>query len=396
MFRWNAAAPSHEHSHMTSYGFFVQDSWKVLPRVTLNLGLRYSIYKFKNPKQERFVVNNNLNWDPRIGFSWDPVGDGKTAIRGGVGKYTNSPMGNVVYASVMSRVEYDERILYFPGYPDPLVPNPFHPSSADTTPKENYTFTKNMPSPMSMQYTLGVEREIFKDFSASADFVISKGSHDYWFVNKNPILLGTGNLRADPTMGNWYNVEAGGHGNYAGLYLVLKKRYSHGFGLEVSYTLSKSKADVESGDWNMASNDYDRSLDYGPTNDDDRHRLSLTGVVDLPLGFQLSTIFYYRSALPYSITVGYDANRDGIWSTYVEPTTATRPEDRITTPSTPAFPSSSTWVIASAFRVFAEMFNLTNRVNYYNPDGDMGSSNFGKYSATMDPRLIQFGMRFNF
>jgi len=397
MFRWNAAAPSHEHSHMTSYGFFIQDSWTALPRLTLNLGLRYSIYKFEqNPNQERFEVNNGLNWDPRIGFSWDPVGDGKTAIRGGVGKYTNSPMGNVVYASVMSRVEYDERILYFPGYPDPLIPNPFRPSSADTTPKENYTFTKNMPCPMSIQYTIGVEREILKDFSASADFVISKGTHDYWFVNKNPILLGTGDRRADPTMGNWYNVEAGGHGNYGGLYLVLKKRYSHGYGLEISYTLSTSKADVESGDWNMASNDYDRSLDYGPTNDDARHRLSLTGVVDLPLGFQLSTIFYYRSGLPYSITVGYDANGDGIWSDY--PGDAHRNSAR-----GPDYYSLDARVskfvnLGDRFslQLFAEMFNLTNRVNYYNPDGDMSSSNFGQYSSAMDPRLIQFGMRFNF
>ena len=77
---------------MTSYGFFFQDSWKVVPRLTLNLGLRYSIYKFEqNPNQERFVVSNKWNWDPRLGFSWDPVGDGKTAIRGGVGKYPTAP-----------------------------------------------------------------------------------------------------------------------------------------------------------------------------------------------------------------------------------------------------------------------------------------------------------------
>jgi len=396
-FRWNAAAPSHEHSHMTSYAVFVQDGWRVLPRLTLNLGIRYSIYKFEqNPNQERFVVNNNLNWDPRIGFSWDPIGDGKTVIRGGVGKYTNSPMGNVVYASVMSRVEYDERILYNPGYPDPFAPNPFHPSSADDTPKENYTFTKNMPCPQSVQYTLGMEREIVKDISVSADFVISKANHDYWFVNKNPILLGTGSVRADPTMGNWYNVEPGGHGDYSGLYLVLRKRYSRGYGLEISYTLSNSKSDVESGDWNTASNDYDRSLDYGPTNDDARHRLSVTGIFDLPLGFQLSTILYYRSALPYSITVGYDANGDGIWSDYpgTDHRNSARGPDYFTFDA-----RVSKFVNLSgrySLQLFVEMFNLTNRVNFYNPDGDMGSSSFGEYWGAMDPRLIQFGVRFNF
>lgn len=305
-------------------------------------------------------------------------------------------MGNVLYSSVVNRVEYDERILDFPGYPDPFKPNPFRPGGEAKFPKELYTYERGMPCPYSLQYTLGVQREILKDFSASADFVLAQGKHLYWFVNKNPVIPGTRVIRPDPNLGNWFNVEAGGHTDYKGLYIILSKRYSHGWGFEISYTLSKGMGDVESGDWNTASNNFDRSLDFGPMSTDARHRLAVTGIFDLPFGFQLSTIFYYRSAVPYSIVLGYDANRDGINRDY--PDGKHRNNAR-----GPGYYSLDARVskfvsISSSFsiQVFAEMFNLTNRVNFSNPVGNMRSINFGKSISAQDPRLLQLGLRLNF
>ncbi len=398
MFDYNAAAPSEEHSNMTSYAFYVQDTWKILPRVTLNFGIRYTNYQFaQNPNQEKFVVSNKLNWDPRVGISWDPFGDGKSVLRASVGKYTNSPMGNVLYASVVNRVEYDERIIYYPGYPDPFKPNPFVPAEEAKIPKELYTYDYGMPCPMSISYSLGAERELFKDFSLAADYVISKGRHLYWFVNKNPVIPGTGSKRPNPEIGNWFNVEAGGRADYRGLYLVLKKRYSHGYGFEIAYTFSNSKADVESGDWNTPSNNEKRYLDYGPTNQDARHRLSITGIVDLPFGLQLSTIFYYRSPLPYSIVYGYDYNKDGINRDYY-PEGSHRNNAR--GPHYYSLDMRISYFLRLknqySAQVFVEMFNVTNRVNFANPVGNRRSVNFGKSVSAGDPRLIQLGFRLNF
>lgn len=397
-FRWNAAAPSTEWYRLTSVAGYVQDKWQVLPTLTLNVGLRYSHYTFgQNPNQERFTTQNKYNWDPRIGFSWDPMGDGRTSIRGGVGKYTNSPMGNIIYASVVSRIEYDERILDFPGYPDPFQPNPFRPGGELKFPKENYTFTEG-PTPMSMQYTLGVQREILTDFSASVDFVLSQGRHLYWFVNKNPIIPGTGTERPDPEMGNWFDVQAGGKANYRGMYVTLTKRYAHGWEFELNYTLSKGEADVEWGDWNMPSNDVNRYLDYGPVNDDARHRLNITGIVDLPLGFQLSGILYYRSALPFNVVTGNDDNLDGIWADF--PEGKHRNSGRDSDIDYFSLDARLSYFVRVASRVnlqlLAEVFNLTNRVNFGVPEGDMQGSEFGKAVWAYDPRLIQFGFRVNF
>jgi len=395
-FRWNAAAPSTEWYRLTSLAGFIQDKWQVMPTLTLNIGLRYSYYYFsQNPDQEQFTTKNQYNWDPRVGFSWDPIGDGKTSIRGGVGKYTNSPMGNVIYASVVNRVEYDERILDNPGYPDPFEPNPFVPGGERDIVPELYTFTEGR-TPMSMQYTLGVERELLPDFSASADFVVAKGSHLYWFVNKNPRING---VRQDPTIANWYDIQNGGHSDYRGMYLTLKKRYSRGWAMELNYTLSKAEADVESGNWNMASNELDRSVDYGPLNNDARHRLSTYGILDLPFGFQISGIVTYRSALPYSIVTGNDDNKDNIWNDfapeYPHRNAARENSDDYFTLDVRI---SKYLNIGSrvSIQAFAEMFNATDNVNFNTPTGNMQSSSFQEATSAQDPRLLQLGFRVNF
>jgi len=395
-FRWNAAAPSTEWYRLTSIAGYIQDRWQVLPTLTFNIGLRYSNYTFaQNPNQERFETDNSKNFDPRFGFSWDVIGDGRTVIRGGIGKYTNSPMGNVIYAAVVSRVEYDERILDFPGYPDPFKPNPFKAGGERDILQELYTFTKGR-CPMSMQYTLGIERELITDFSASVDFVLSKGTYLYWFVNKNPQIKG---VRPDPTLANWFDIQPGGESDYKGAYFSLKKRYANGWMLEINYTLSKAEANVEDGNWNSPGNDIDRSVDYGPTNNDALHRLSISGIADLPFGFQVSGILTYRSATPYSITTGYDDNQDNIWNDY-PPDYPHRNAARDSEFDYFSIDAriSKYFNIGPRFSIqaFLEMFNLTNRANFGNPVGRMTSSLFGEPIGASDPRLIQLGIRINY
>jgi hypothetical protein len=99
------------------YAFFIQDDWRVLPRLTLNLGLRYDFQKFPDAQfpnnltptlntltstipqrytQEQAnaiiartgqIPSDKNNWGPRFGFAWDITGDGKTVFRGGYGRY---------------------------------------------------------------------------------------------------------------------------------------------------------------------------------------------------------------------------------------------------------------------------------------------------------------------
>jgi outer membrane receptor protein involved in Fe transport len=78
----------------TDYAFFAQDDWKVTPRLTLNLGVRYDYESFPSPYANLATIPQTLskpsdknNVSPRIGFAYDPFGLGKTAIHGGFGMY---------------------------------------------------------------------------------------------------------------------------------------------------------------------------------------------------------------------------------------------------------------------------------------------------------------------
>jgi hypothetical protein len=397
-FTINILAPSEEWSRMTSAAFYVQDTWKVLSRLTINIGLRYSNYTWKqNPNQEKFWISNKYNWDPRIGFSWDPFGDGKMAIRGGVGKYTTNPMGNAIYYSVVNRVEYDIRTYDYPGYPDYTKPNPFTTGGeAFALPTWN-DFVRGMGAPYSLQYTLGAQREILTDLAVSADFVLAYGKHLFWFVNENPVIPGTRNKRANMAAGDIQVVDDGGSSEYKAMYVTIKKRYSHGWGLEIGYTLSKGVGNCEAGDANSARNNESRDFDWGPLNTDAQHKLNISAIVSLPLGFQLSTIFSYRSALPYNITYGYDYNLDSLTGDnypYGDHRNNGRAFDNYSLDA--RFSKFVNLTSRFSVQVFAEAFNLTNRVNFNAPSGNKRSSQFGKSSSAGDPRLLQLGMRVNF
>lgn len=391
MFMYNAHQNVKEAMKNTIFGIFLQDTWRIHPRFTLNIGIRYSHYLF----DEDFVMANKYNWDPRLGFSWDPVGDGKTVIRGGIGKYTNSPHGQVKFFGVVMQDQYQIRQIWSPGWPDPWQPNPFSPSSTWSDP-DVHTYQEGLRPSYSMQYTVGIQREMMENLSISADMVLAPGYKHFLQINQNPIIPGTRTQHIDPTKGNVWQIENSSKSNYKALVLNLKKRYSHGWGVEVAYTLSKAMSDVES-EQNRQSTYEDRSVDYGPMDNDARHRLAVSGIADLPLGIQVSMIFFYHSAYPYDIVLGYDANLDGLPRFDRPPGTNRNSGRGYDYYSLDARLSKYISLSdRSRIQVFAEVFNLTNRTNFGTPIGNMRSPLFGESVTAGDPRLIQFGLRLDF
>src|SRR5437016_11347003 len=85
------------------YAFFAEDSWRVRPRLTLNVGLRYEYEKLPDPilpnpgvPQTQHMPSDTNNVGPRIGFAWDASGDGRTSVRGGYGIY----YGRIIYSTI--------------------------------------------------------------------------------------------------------------------------------------------------------------------------------------------------------------------------------------------------------------------------------------------------------
>ncbi len=244
-------------------GVFAQDSWKVTPRLTLNYGLRYNYYTV----QFLDIDHSNIrNFTPRIGFSYDPIGDGKTSIRGGVGTYSQNPQLNLgLLVGIMDQLSVQQFI--YPGYPDPNIPNPFVPYiPPSSVPLSKYVSGTNLVAPFTIQTTLGFQREFVTDLSVGVDLIWAKGQNFSRIENDNPVIPGTGCLRPDNTKGDIFVFRMHGRSDYKAMYFTLSKRYSHGWSLDISYTLSNSKSDIEdeqTGQYSYDANGWARM--YGPS-----------------------------------------------------------------------------------------------------------------------------------
>ncbi|MDH7513089.1 MAG: TonB-dependent receptor [Clostridiales bacterium] len=372
-------------------GIFVQDTWRVHRRLSFNLGLRWNYYDCKDIDLDHGHLNH-LN--PRFGFSWDPIGDGKTSVRGGVGRFTQNPILNIgLVAGLMAAM--DIRTIFYPGYPDPFSANPFVPPIPGVIPIDKYGTIPGLAPPTSTQMTLGAEREILSDFSLGVDFVWTRGRNFTRLENFNPIIPGTGNKRKDPTKGNQYTYTDNGRSDYRAIYFTLTKRFSHGWALDISYTLSESKADVETEQttaWSYDDNAWERQ--YGYTNNDARHRIFASWIVNLPFGFQLSGLFSYNSKTPWTPLYATDVNKDSLNTDYVDWNRNSRRGFDFYTINL----RLSKHITISRFRiqVLAEAYNVTNRVNFSSIYARYGTANFGNPLAAANPRQIQFGARLDF
>ncbi|MEW5900706.1 MAG: TonB-dependent receptor, partial [Acidobacteriota bacterium] len=373
-------------------GIFIQDSWKVTSRLTLNYGLRYNYY------QLQFIDVDTLNirhFNPRFGFSYDPIGDGKTAIRGGIGTYSQNPQLNLgLLVGIMDQLKV--QAIIFPGYPDPSVPNPFIPGIPMDVPLSKYMGEPNTIAPFTVQTTLGFQREFVTDLSLGFDLVWAKGQKFSRIENDNPIIPGTGYLRPDMTQSDIFVFRMNGRSDYKALYLTLSKRYSHGWSLDIAYTLSKSMADVETEQTDPFSYDpdgWDRM--YGPTDFDARHRLAVMGILDLPWGFQLSGLAYYRSAIPWTPFYVDDVNLDSL-PYDMEPGKNRNSRRGLDLLFINLRISKYFQIDRFRFQVFAEGYNVTNRSNFGSVFERIDTPDFGNPTVAGDPRRFQFGARFDF
>ncbi|MDW7760387.1 MAG: TonB-dependent receptor [Acidobacteriota bacterium] len=387
------------------FSLFAQDSWAASDRLTLNFGVRYNYYTMADFDLRQFDFPANIS--PRFGFSWDPIGDRKTSIRGGVGTFSANLFGNTAAQFIyFSQVKMEQ--LLFPAYPDPDGINPFWslwesilglppgflsnqggPQSLGT-----YELREDMRMPYALQASLGAQREVLTDLSLGVDFVYTRGYKLPTVVDENPVIPGTGGLRQDPSRGSVEVVADTGKSDFKGMYLTLSKRYSQGWSLDLSYTLGWSKANTEYMD-SVDSYDEDGwERQYGPTSTDARHTITASGIVDLPFGIQLSGIVFFRSALPWTAYYGFDENRDTLFSDYLDYYRNSRrgfSHFWINNRLSKFFSIGST-----RLHLFAEVYNLTNKANFINISANQNSPRFGEPTRALDPRQVQFGVRLDF
>ncbi|MBZ5643123.1 MAG: TonB-dependent receptor [Acidobacteriia bacterium] len=285
-------------SRNTALGFYAQDDWRARSNLTVTLGLRYEPVTLPTDAAGRFQVlakltdaavsaptshlwthNNSLkNLEPRVGFSWDPFGSGKTAIRGGFGvfdvlpipwTYTQTLGGNFPFALQASAGGLSGITAACPNGDFPIVCS----KSISTPTALGVVYApQDPPRTYALNWNLNVQREITPNLSVTLGYVGSRSVHLLDLVdNVNwqlPTLTSAGYLfpvsGADPKL----NANFGGirgrlwdnDGWYDGLQFGVTKKVSHGLQLQGSYTWSKC---YDTGS-NMAFNDpFQNSLtDY--------------------------------------------------------------------------------------------------------------------------------------
>jgi hypothetical protein len=326
-------------------GFFAQDSFKLKPTFTLELGLRYDWLMSPSERYDRFVVfdpaTNSLNRvgagideiyqtnhavQPRLGFAWDLFKDGKTVLRAGYAILADQPVTNLITGAATNPPLADPR-SFAPPRNNPGLRTSFSnalldaaavglaPVSVDGLFENAYVQSFNLNAQHAITPTLGLTIGYFG----------SKGTN--LRIQRNINQFGANGLRPFPslsinspilpgaTLGNILENGSAGNSSYNALWITANKRLSRGLQFNASYTYSKS---IDYNSLNsqgvVVQDSYNIRGDRGLSDFDARHRFVINSLYELPFkgsrlveGWQLSSIVQLQSGNPVNLLFNNNA-----------------------------------------------------------------------------------------
>ena len=325
---------------------YAQDEFRITPRLTLNLGLRYEV---NTPYTD---IRNRMNaWEPgkqsvvypqapegllfpgdpgvpagiapvdyhefmpRVGLAWDPFGGNKTIVRAGYGIFydgftngTGGPLQGAISALPWTQAYQ----LPGPGFnvanPYGTSPTPFGGQNF-VAPATVLTVQSGALPPYSQNWNFSIERAIAKDYLLDVRYVGNKGTHLPRFIEANPSIYGPGvNANNNNEIRQYTTCNAAGICNYGSVGLIaddssstyhaleiaFSRQYSHGLSFLASYWFSKSLDYISTlnvagsaptlvaGENDLAQNPFDLRAEHGPSLFDARSRFVFSGTWALP------------------------------------------------------------------------------------------------------------------
>ena len=283
---------------------FIQDDFQATPNLTLNLGLRWEI---ATANVERYGKQSQINvftdsislaqspnysipsdnFAPRVGFAWDPFGDGKTAIRGGFGMFHQMLLADFYFGARSQApfvdllgVDRDPGTGVVGFFPDPTVA----PDSGQASRIE--TVNSEVVSPYYMQWNLQIQRELVADWSLMLGYVGSRGVNLTRYINPNSAIADVVNgrrfwpagrdangvacddtsvagcdrtQRRNPAFTRIRHRTNGGDSYYHALQTTLNKRFASNYRINLNYTWAKS---IDTSSQN-ASSDFNNTNTLG-------------------------------------------------------------------------------------------------------------------------------------
>ncbi|MDZ4799945.1 MAG: TonB-dependent receptor [Bryobacteraceae bacterium] len=464
-------------------GFF-QDDWKISRNLTINLGIRYEYAtpyygagKNKNinfdPKTGGLIMASDAdkytvtpdrnNFGPRVGAAWQLL-PGKAVLRGGFGMFYS---GEDIYGSE-SNLPLNPTQLIQPTLerigngPPPLRLSEAIPagilSNYDSRTVQLRTRERDQKGATIYQYNVALQFLLPQAFTLETAYVgnIGRNLFALWERNQTPFGV-DGTVAANRPYPQWRTIQTGAsraQSRYNALQVKLERRYRKGIFLLASYTWASAMD--EAGAWDAGGSVQIRDnfrLERGPQSQTARHRLSLSGIYQLPFGrtmpklaraiaggWQIGHIGTVRTGLPVNVslpTSGVDPNT-GVRFTFLGRNGGSLRPDRVGDPQTGIDPNEDrfNFLNPAAFRaqannthgnssrnvaigpglwnvdlnlvkrfriterysaeLRADVFNILNHTNFRNPGASFTSTTFGVIDNAFDPRVMQMSFRVRF
>ncbi len=382
----------HHDQIIHQLAFYAQDDWKVTPNLTFNIGLRWDanignlpdqtnnrtirILKLLNDPFARAVTGDSAKlsrttpswteYQPRLGFAWDPFGNSKTVIRGGYGIFYDQLFQNltlfsltqsnpVLYQTALSLTNSAVGVGQLATYRFGVDPLPAPPAGFSFSELAFGGFGRindpNSSEPYIQKFSFGFQHQFDNTMSISSDYVHTLGLNEPRVQNVNPRIenicnaLYPGSNPASPLCVRGVNSRrldsafvaagfpiTGGRSRIEQINMIgttnrslfdswtTSFRYRRPTVLfNLSYVLASSRSwggqPVASYSGNAIATTPENQFkpeEFGSTRIDERHRIVASGVFNLPWGFQLSPILQIASARPFSPTLGLDNDGDGL------------------------------------------------------------------------------------
>ena len=394
-----------------NFGFFVQDEWRVSKQLTINTGLRYDAQFLPS------IQMDGNNFAPRIGLAY-ALRDYKTVIRAAWGIYFDRiPLRATSNALQRDGSKYKVAVLSLDQPNAPVFPAVL-PSVPSDLLVSITTMDPAIENSYNQQASLQIERDLGSSTSLSVGYLFTRGRHLILSRNVNvprlPASAGVPNLgRPDPRFANVSRFESSGDSDYNALTISLNRRFSKWLGGRVSYTLSKALDNAGNAFFFTPQDNFNLRDERGLSDNDQRHRLTISGTVSTPHqpsattlrelinDLQLSYIFTYNSKLPFNILTGNDRNFDTNLND--RPAGVGRNTGRGFNFASLDLRLSRHFQLRDCLGLdlLVEGFNVLNRANLQLPINVFGTgivprSGFSEPTAAADPRQLQFGLRLSF